>query len=51
MPLTDQERGDLEAMSSGQISDAMEALNMRRSVKSSQTNNTNYEQKRGGKNA
>jgi regulator of RNase E activity RraA len=32
MPLTDQERADLEAMSSGQISDAMEALNMRRSV-------------------
>jgi 4-hydroxy-4-methyl-2-oxoglutarate aldolase len=32
MPLTDQERADLQAMSSGQISDAMEALNMRRSV-------------------
>ena len=32
MPLTDQERADLEAMSSGQVSDAMEALNMRRSV-------------------
>ena len=32
MPLTDQERADLEAMSSGQISDAMEALNLRRSV-------------------
>jgi len=32
MPLTDQERTDLQAMSSGQISDAMEALNMRRSV-------------------
>jgi hypothetical protein len=27
MPLTDRERADLEAMSSGQISDAMEALN------------------------
>jgi 4-hydroxy-4-methyl-2-oxoglutarate aldolase len=32
MPLTDQERGDLEGLSSGQISDAMEALNLRRSV-------------------
>ena len=32
MPLMDQERADLEAMSSGQISDAMEALNLRRSV-------------------
>jgi 4-hydroxy-4-methyl-2-oxoglutarate aldolase len=32
MPLTDQERAQLEAMSSGQISDAMEALNLRRSV-------------------
>jgi len=32
MPLTDDERADLEAMSSGQISDAMEALNLRRSV-------------------
>jgi 4-hydroxy-4-methyl-2-oxoglutarate aldolase len=32
MPLTDQERADLEAMSSSQISDAMEALNLRRSV-------------------
>jgi len=32
MPLTDRERADLEAMSSGQISDAMEALNLRRSV-------------------
>jgi 4-hydroxy-4-methyl-2-oxoglutarate aldolase len=32
MPLTDEERADLEAMSSGQISDAMEALNLRRSV-------------------
>jgi 4-hydroxy-4-methyl-2-oxoglutarate aldolase len=32
MPLTDQERADLEALSSGQISDAMEALNLRRSV-------------------
>ena len=32
MPLTDQERADLEAMSSSQISDAMETLNMRRSV-------------------
>ena len=32
MPLTDQERADLETLSSGQISDAMEALNLRRSV-------------------
>ena len=32
MPLTSQERADLEAMSSGQVSDAMEALNLRRSV-------------------
>jgi 4-hydroxy-4-methyl-2-oxoglutarate aldolase len=32
MALTDQERADLEALSSGQISDAMEALNLRRSV-------------------
>jgi regulator of RNase E activity RraA len=32
MPLTDEERADLEAMSSGQLSDAMEALNLRRSV-------------------
>jgi regulator of RNase E activity RraA len=32
MPLTDQERADLEALSSGQLSDAMEALNLRRSV-------------------
>ena len=32
MPLTDQERADLEALSSGQISDAMEVLNLRRSV-------------------
>ena len=32
MPLTDEERADLEAMSSGQISDAMEALSLRRSV-------------------
>jgi 4-hydroxy-4-methyl-2-oxoglutarate aldolase len=32
MPLTDQERAQLEAMSSGQVSDAMEALNLRRSV-------------------
>ena len=32
MPLTDQERADLEALSSGQISDAMEALTLRRSV-------------------
>ncbi len=32
MPLTIEERADLEAMSSGQISDAMEALNLRRSV-------------------
>jgi 4-hydroxy-4-methyl-2-oxoglutarate aldolase len=32
MPLTDQERADLEALNSGQLSDAMEALNLRRSV-------------------
>jgi 4-hydroxy-4-methyl-2-oxoglutarate aldolase len=32
MPLTDQERTDLEALSSGQVSDAMETLNLRRSV-------------------
>jgi 4-hydroxy-4-methyl-2-oxoglutarate aldolase len=32
MSLTDSERADLEAMSSGQISDAMEVLNLRRSV-------------------
>lgn len=32
MPVTDQERAQLEAMSSGQVSDAMEALNLRRSV-------------------
>jgi 4-hydroxy-4-methyl-2-oxoglutarate aldolase len=32
MPLTDQERTDLAALSSGQLSDAMEALNLRRSV-------------------
>jgi 4-hydroxy-4-methyl-2-oxoglutarate aldolase len=32
MPLTDQERADLEALHSGQLSDAMEALNLRRSV-------------------
>ncbi len=32
MPLTDQERIDLEALTSGQVSDAMEALNLRRSV-------------------
>src|SRR5262245_30753256 len=32
MPLTDQERADLEALTSGQVSDAMEALNLRRSV-------------------
>ena len=32
MPLTDQERADLEALSSGQLSDAMEGLNLRRSV-------------------
>ena len=32
MPLTDQERADLEALTSGQISDAMEALNLPRSV-------------------
>ena len=32
MPLTDHERADLEALSSGQLSDAMEALNLRRSV-------------------
>ncbi len=32
MPLTDEERADLEAMSSGMLSDAMEALDLRRSV-------------------
>jgi hypothetical protein len=32
MSLTDQERADLEALTSGQVSDAMEALNLRRSV-------------------
>ena len=32
MPLTDQERIDLEALTSGQVSDAMETLNLRRSV-------------------
>ncbi len=32
MPLTDQERIDLETLTSGQVSDAMEALNLRRSV-------------------
>src|SRR5437762_10447937 len=32
MPLTDRERADLEALSSGQISDAMETLNLRRAV-------------------
>src|SRR5215467_1440198 len=32
MSLTDQERVDLEALRSGQISDAMEELNLRRSV-------------------
>jgi 4-hydroxy-4-methyl-2-oxoglutarate aldolase len=32
MPLTDRERADLEAMSSGQLSDAIEALNLPRSV-------------------
>jgi 4-hydroxy-4-methyl-2-oxoglutarate aldolase len=32
MPLTVQERDDLEALTSGQLSDAMEALNLRRSV-------------------
>src|SRR5262245_25105040 len=32
MQLTDQERANLEALSSGQVSDAMEALNLRRSV-------------------
>src|SRR5262249_55983606 len=32
MPLTDRERADLEALSSGQISDAMEALSLPRSV-------------------
>jgi len=32
MPLTDAERADLEALSSGQLSDAMEVLNLRRSV-------------------
>jgi len=32
MPLTDQERAELESLTSGQVSDAMEALNLRRSV-------------------
>ena len=32
MPLTDRERADLEALSSGQLSDAMEALSLPRSV-------------------
>ena len=32
MPLTDQERVDFEALASGQISDAMESLGLRRSV-------------------
>lgn len=32
MPLTDEQRALLEAMSSGQVSDAMEALSLRRSV-------------------
>jgi regulator of RNase E activity RraA len=32
MPLTDQERMDLEALTSGQLSDAMETLDLRRSV-------------------
>lgn len=32
MPLTDEERADFEAMTSGQISDAMEGLQLRRSV-------------------
>jgi 4-hydroxy-4-methyl-2-oxoglutarate aldolase len=32
MPLTDRERAELEALTSGQVSDAMEALNLRRSV-------------------
>jgi 4-hydroxy-4-methyl-2-oxoglutarate aldolase len=32
MQLTDQERIDLEALTSGQVSDAMEMLNLRRSV-------------------
>ena len=32
MPLTARERAELEAMTSGQISDAMEALSLRRSV-------------------
>jgi len=32
MPLTDQERADLEALNSGQLSDAMESLSLRRSV-------------------
>src|ERR1043166_10279778 len=32
MPLTDQERADFAALASGQISDAMESLGLRRSV-------------------
>src|SRR5262249_8879951 len=32
MPLTDQERADFAALASGQISDAMEILGLRRSV-------------------
>jgi len=32
MPLTDQERADFESLASGQISDAMEILGLRRSV-------------------
>jgi|SRR5262245_16750129 len=32
MPLTNQDRTDLEALTSGQVSDAMEALNLRRSA-------------------
>ena len=32
VPLSDQERADFEAMSSGQVSDAMEMLKLRRSV-------------------
>jgi regulator of RNase E activity RraA len=32
MPLTDQERSDLEALTSGQVSDAMDALGLQRSV-------------------
>jgi hypothetical protein len=35
MPLTDQERTDLEALTSGQVSDAMEALNLRYRLRSS----------------